>query len=115
MISYAVFTLGTNKEITGVKLIKQVVLINGMPFELKTIYGMVAEDGAEEGETHVDVKDDGENTECLVCLDNKKDTVIMPCGHLCVCSECGPSLVKNKHTCPICRSHIQNLIPLKKH
>jgi hypothetical protein len=49
MISYAVFTLNTNKEITGVKLIKQVVLINGMPFELKTIYGMVAEDGAEEG------------------------------------------------------------------
>lgn len=61
---------------------------------------------AEEGEAAVEVKDDDGQKECLVCLDTDKDTVIMPCGHLCVCSDCGKGLVKNKHTCPICRGHI---------
>lgn len=116
MILYASFTLSGDGQINGVKILKQTVLINGMPFELKTIYGMVAEHGVEEGEANVEVKEDDDGSkECLVCLDNDKDTVIMPCGHLCVCSECGPGLVKNKHTCPICRSHIANLIPIKKH
>jgi hypothetical protein len=41
MISYCVFTLDKDKNISGIKLLKQVVLINGLPFEIKTIYGMV--------------------------------------------------------------------------
>ena len=32
--------------------------------------------------------------ECLVCLSEEKDTLIMPCGHYCVCGECGKGLVK---------------------
>ena len=90
-------------------MIKQIVLINNLPYEIKSIYGMANEvaegEDAEEGEAAVDVKDDGQK-ECLVCLDEDKDTVIMPCGHLCVCSDCGKGLVKNKHVCPICRGHI---------
>lgn len=114
MILYASFTLNGQKEINGVKIVKQLVLIKGMPFELKTIYGMVQEHEVAEGEANVEVKeDDSGQKECLVCLDNIKDTVIMPCGHLCICMECGPSLVKAKHTCPICRSHIATLIPMK--
>ena len=50
--------------------------------------------------------DDDAEKECLVCLTEEKNTVIMPCGHMCVCLECGNGLVKAKHTCPICRSNI---------
>jgi E3 ubiquitin-protein ligase MGRN1 len=115
MISYCVFTKNGNNEITGLRVLKQVVLINGLPFEIKSIYGMVEDDNAEEGEAAVDIKE-SETKECLVCLDEEKDTVVMPCGHLCVCSDCGKGLVKNKHTCPVCRGHIQSLIPIaKKH
>jgi len=35
------------------------------------------------------VIDDSEGKECLICLSEEKNTIIMPCGHLCVCSECG--------------------------
>lgn len=55
MISYCVFTLDKDKNISGIKLLKQVVLINGLPFEIKTIYGMVQEHDAIEGESHVEV------------------------------------------------------------
>ncbi len=40
MISYCVFTLDSQKGVTGARVIKQVVLINGLPFEIKSIYGM---------------------------------------------------------------------------
>lgn len=105
MINYCSFTLNSEHSITGVRVLKQVVLINGMPFEIKTIYGMAEEHEAEEGEVEVDVKD-SESKECLVCLDTEKDTVIMPCGHLCICGDCGKDLIKNKYTCPVCRGHI---------
>lgn len=50
MISYCVFTKNGNNDITGLRVLKQVVLINGLPFEIKSIYGMVEDDNAEEGE-----------------------------------------------------------------
>lgn len=94
MISYCVFTKNSENEVSGLRVLKQVVLINGFPFEIKSIYGM-AEDDAEDGEAAIDIKE-GETKECLICLDSEKDTVIMPCGHLCVCSDCGKSCVKHK-------------------
>lgn len=37
----------------------------------------------------------------------------MPCGHLCVCADCGNTLKSNKnHTCPICRGNIDSLVNL---
>lgn len=96
MISYCSFTMDSNQNVSGVRVLKQTVLINGLPYEIKTIYGMAEDHEAVEGEEKVDVKDDGETKECLVCLDADKDTVIMPCGHLCVCGDCGKGLIKAK-------------------
>jgi len=48
--------------------------------------------------------------ECSVCLDAKKDTVIIPCGHLCVCNPCATVLaVTNSYKCPICRGEIEGV------
>lgn len=41
------------------RALKQVVLINGMPFEIKTIYGLEEEHDAHDGEVKVDIKDSG--------------------------------------------------------
>lgn len=114
MISYCSFMLDGDQNVSGVRVLKQTVLINGLPYEIKTIYGMADEHEAVEGEEELDVKDDGDK-ECMVCMDADKDTVIMPCGHLCVCGDCGKGLVKAKQTCVVCRGHIQSLIPMKKH
>jgi len=50
MMTYCTFQRDGDQNINGVHVVKQVALINGLPFELKSIYGMAAEDGAEEGE-----------------------------------------------------------------
>lgn len=50
MMTYCTFTKDGDQNINGVHVTKQVALINGLPFELKSIYGMTADDNdAEDG------------------------------------------------------------------
>ena len=46
---------------------------------------------------------------CVVCLDMPSTHAMVPCGHLCVCAECHPKLPAQS-PCPICRSHVYNII-----
>ncbi|KAK8880603.1 hypothetical protein M9Y10_003284 [Tritrichomonas musculus] len=41
---------------------------------------------------------------CILCLENKADTIIMPCGHIGVCSKCLNNWFKGNKVCPICRN-----------
>lgn len=40
--------------------------------------------------------------ECLLCSDQKRDTVFKPCGHVVCCDNCGPRIKK----CLICREAV---------
>ena len=41
-------------------------------------------------------------SECSVCMDNKKNHVLIPCGHVCVCEECaGKDFFLLSHRKPI--------------
>ncbi len=45
-----------------------------------------------------------EKIECVICLDNFVNCVLLPCNHRCVCSVCTNNLTFIvKSTCPICR------------
>ena len=46
--------------------------------------------------------------ECRVCMVNRKNTVLIPCGH-CLCSNC----VKRVTKCPMCRATIRRSVELK--
>ena len=53
---------------------------------------------------------DGEDSLlCVICLTEPRDTVLLPCRHLCVCSDCFPRLSK----CPICRSSFREWMAVK--
>lgn len=41
-------------------------------------------------------------TECVVCMDQKSDVVLLNCGHVCCCFNCSNSLT----SCPICRNPV---------
>ncbi|XP_069830650.1 mitochondrial ubiquitin ligase activator of nfkb 1-A-like [Dendropsophus ebraccatus] len=47
---------------------------------------------------------------CVICISRRRDCVILPCGHVCCCFLCYQSLPS--HLCPICRCHIQRVVPL---
>ncbi|UJR27863.1 hypothetical protein I4U23_009128 [Adineta vaga] len=45
--------------------------------------------------------------DCTVCLDRIRDTVLIPCGHICLCYSCADELhQRGTRQCPICRATI---------
>jgi hypothetical protein len=52
--------------------------------------------------------------ECIICYDAVINTVILPCGHLCICWECSNTLTEKKSNCPLCRQPIDKIIKTYK-
>lgn len=53
----------------------------------------------------------GENAQemyCVICLTNRRNVVILNCGHVCVCRSCASQI----DSCPICRGVIERLVPI---
>ena len=59
LMTYAAFRVNVNSEISGVQVLKQVAVINNLPFELKSIFGLESEMNAVESV----IGDDRENVE----------------------------------------------------
>lgn len=49
---------------------------------------------------------------CVICWNDRKTIVLLPCRHLCVCLSCSKKLWNNvqQETCPICRNNVENLL-----
>lgn len=49
---------------------------------------------------------------CLVCYENKPDTMVLPCRHVVACKKCSEGLRDslNARKCIKCRAHIENII-----
>jgi ankyrin repeat protein len=45
---------------------------------------------------------------CVVCLDNPRQTVLVPCGHRALCTSC--AYAQRSRHCPICRSNILSCV-----
>lgn len=47
----------------------------------------------------------GRGSECVLCLSNASQYACMPCGHLCICSDCarGGAAPASLSKCPVCR------------
>lgn len=52
------------------------------------------------------VFEDASLSECAICFEAPKDTVIVPCGHFYTCKPCSSKLQR----CPICRGGITSII-----
>ncbi|XP_075221042.1 mitochondrial E3 ubiquitin protein ligase 1-like isoform X2 [Lycorma delicatula] len=46
-----------------------------------------------------------EEQRCVVCRNNPREIILLPCGHLCLCEDCSDN-ISNK--CPICRASISS-------
>lgn len=40
---------------------------------------------------------------CVICQDQMKSIVLMPCRHLCLCENCYKQLKRYRRACPVCR------------
>lgn len=42
--------------------------------------------------------------QCLVCCQNPREIILLPCGHVCLCLDCSERI---NDLCPVCRAEIQ--------
>lgn len=47
---------------------------------------------------------------CIICLKNKSNTAIIPCGHAYYCLECINIVHRKFKKCPICRCIIESVM-----
>ncbi|KAJ1695627.1 hypothetical protein LUZ63_012325 [Rhynchospora breviuscula] len=91
-----------------VKVVKQILWIDKVRYELQEIYGLVS---SPEPEVKT-IEDDDLGKDCVICLSEPKDTAVLPCRHMCLCSECAKALRLQSNKCPICRQPIEQLIEI---
>jgi len=56
------------------------------------------------------MENEREDKLCVVCQDNEKCIMILPCRHLCICETCQEPLRQIRNTCPICRKGVKQMI-----
>ncbi|KAK6942819.1 hypothetical protein RJ641_028196 [Dillenia turbinata] len=89
-----------------VRVVKQILWVKGMRYELQEIYGIGnSVDGDFDG------NDPGK--ECVICLSEPRDTTVLPCRHMCMCSGCAKVLRFQTNRCPICRQPVERLLEIK--
>lgn len=89
-----------------VRVVKQILWVNSMRYELQEIYGI---GNSVEGD--LDGNDLGK--ECVICLSEPRDTTVLPCRHMCMCSGCAKVLRFQTDRCPICRQLVERLLEIK--
>uniref|UniRef100_A0A7S1IH09 RING-type domain-containing protein n=1 Tax=Eutreptiella gymnastica TaxID=73025 RepID=A0A7S1IH09_9EUGL len=92
----------------ALRILKQKLEIQGQVFELEEIYGLGHEERAGADAESV------EGDLCVVCITNPRDTMAMPCRHMCLCSECAEELRMQTTKCPICRTRIERLVTIHR-
>lgn len=53
-----------------------------------------------------------EHLDCVICLCEPRDTLFMPCRHLCICSGCAESFARGDGKCPLCRQGFESMMSI---
>jgi hypothetical protein len=43
-------------------------------------------------------------TICVICMEHRRNIILMPCNHICICSYCGINIPE----CPVCRTPVNS-------
>eukprot|EP01128_Nolandella_sp_AFSM9_P006715 TRINITY_DN3518_c0_g1_i1.p1 TRINITY_DN3518_c0_g1~~TRINITY_DN3518_c0_g1_i1.p1 ORF type:complete len:426 (+),score=81.97 TRINITY_DN3518_c0_g1_i1:45-1322(+) len=97
--SYIEVTPALDSPSFATKVVKQIVNFQNNDFVCYDIFGIE--------QTTVDNPE-----ECVVCLTELRDTVVIPCRHLCICHSCAQVLRYQSNKCPICRGSARAMLRL---
>uniref|UniRef100_A0A5F8G6P7 E3 ubiquitin-protein ligase n=1 Tax=Monodelphis domestica TaxID=13616 RepID=A0A5F8G6P7_MONDO len=92
-------------------VIQAVVDEGDVSYLLQEIYGIENKNN-QETKPSDDENSDNSN-ECVVCLSDLRDTLILPCRHLCLCNSCADTLRYQANNCPICRLPFRALLQIR--
>lgn len=92
------------------KALKQKLFVDGLCYLLQEIYGIENKNNDKQSSDD-DTDDNG--SECVICMCDVRDTLILPCRHLCLCNSCAESLRYQANNCPICRAPFRALLQIR--
>ncbi|ENN71682.1 hypothetical protein YQE_11606, partial [Dendroctonus ponderosae] len=111
-------TIGTVEKIADgiflLKALKQKLWVDGLFYLLQEIYGIENKNNEKASSLaggDEDTEDNG--SECVICMCDVRDTLILPCRHLCLCNSCADSLRYQANNCPICRAPFRALLQIR--
>lgn len=93
------------------KALKQKLFVHGLCYLLQEIYGI--ENKNSDFQKNCDEETEDNGAECVICMSDLRDTLILPCRHLCLCNCCADSLRYQANNCPICRAPFRALLQIK--
>ncbi|XP_067881447.1 E3 ubiquitin ligase RNF157-like [Heterodontus francisci] len=96
----------------SVKPLKQKQVVDGVCYLLQEIYGIENKYNSQQSKVTDDELSDN-SAECVVCLSDVRDTLILPCRHLCLCNACADTLRYQANNCPICRLPFRALLQIR--
>ncbi|KAG5865808.1 hypothetical protein JTB14_029188 [Gonioctena quinquepunctata] len=107
-------TIATVEKITDgtylLKALKQKLFVDGLCYLLQEIYGIENKNNEKAG---ADDETEDNGSECVICMCDVRDTLILPCRHLCLCNSCADSLRYQANNCPICRAPFRALLQIR--
>lgn len=95
------------------KALKQKLYVDGLCYLLQEIYGIENKNAENAKQQGSDEDTDDNGSECVICMCDVRDTLILPCRHLCLCNSCADSLRYQANNCPICRAPFRALLQIK--
>ncbi|KAF5906300.1 putative E3 ubiquitin-protein ligase MGRN1 isoform X2, partial [Clarias magur] len=95
----------------SVKPLKQKQIVDRVSYLLQEIYGIENKNNQET--KSVEDENSDNSSECVVCLSDLRDTLILPCRHLCLCNACADTLRYQANNCPICRLPFRALLQIR--
>ncbi|XP_061508803.1 E3 ubiquitin ligase RNF157 [Anopheles gambiae] len=94
----------------ALRALKQKIFVDGLYYLLQEIYGI---ENKLANKTVTDEETEDNGSECVICMCDTRDTLILPCRHLCLCNSCADSLRYQANNCPICRAPFRALLQIR--
>lgn len=99
-------------EVVEARILSQSVKIPGQGlapcYSMHEVYGA---DSTEPGNTEVLGHD------CVICMSDGRDTAMLPCRHMCLCSFCAETMRSRvqyrSYRCPICRERVSSFLQIR--
>lgn len=93
--------------------LKQKIQVGSTSYELQEIYGIEGQPTSGAGVAGTAEDAPNASRECVICMTEPRDTTVLPCRHMCMCSDCAKLLRVQSNKCPICRTDIESLLQIK--